>query len=499
MHRWAGLVSSWAIYTMTLTGTLAVFDTELTRWMQPQTATVPARSMATPAALEQARQMLAQDDANGLPPAFLRLPGPRDPTLRIERFDGHAFSGPVLDPRDGHVITAPRTEGGTFFFDLHYSLRVPRPWGQRLVAAFTFVFAIELLGGILIHLARVIPDYFTLRLRAALPRFLLDVHVLTGTAVLPFHVMVTYTGLILAAGNALPVLGRAGETPPPRPTVAAHWAPTTPLAPLLEQTRALSGHEPEHLRFSPGQVAVFATRPGSLALDRVSIPFDATTGRVLGPPAGPGAPRPDLAQQATALAHGLHMGRTMEPTLRWFWFVGGLASTAMVATGLLFYTARRRASAASGPAVVFERLNAGVLTGLPCACLVYLYLNRLAPPAGPAWPNVEVGGFFATWLGCVVLSSLVAPRQGWRAILAGIALMGLATPVLDMATAPDARAEFSTSFGLFAGVDGLCMLAGIVAGAIAVYGPRLGRARHGKNRQGHAPAPAEASHKKAGP
>ncbi|MFT9386670.1 MAG: hypothetical protein ABF577_06765, partial [Acetobacter sp.] len=406
-----------------------------------------------------------------------------------------------------------------------------------------------------------------------------------------------------------------------------HWAPSPPLAPLLEQAHALTGHDPEHLRFSPGQVAVFAVRPGSLTMDRVSVAFDATTGHVLAPPdraggkktatpkpetpqAGPDSPgtarpataqrdapegdatgshsartdsagpdsalsgaavegaggsgtvmprsgasdsappgsasphsrrsgstssastsstttssggagaeraitgsapraggssadiphaggahaghvsaggdrgrattpasaKPDLAQQATVLAHGLHMGRTMEPTLRWLWFVGGLASTIMVASGLLFYTARRRASAASGPAVVFERLNAGVLTGLPCACLMYLYLNRLAPSAVSAWPDIEVGGFFATWLGCVLLTSIAAPRRGWRIVLATTALMGVATPLLDLASAADIRAEFSTAFGVFAGVDGFCVLAGLMAGILALYARHPGRA-----------------------
>ncbi|MCP1227415.1 PepSY domain-containing protein [Acetobacter fabarum] len=79
LHRWAGLVSGWAAFAIFLTGTLALFDTELTRWMQPETAIIPDKTSLTPTAIEHAQQILRDDERAGAPPSFLLLPDARTP------------------------------------------------------------------------------------------------------------------------------------------------------------------------------------------------------------------------------------------------------------------------------------------------------------------------------------------------------------------------------------------------------------------------------------
>lgn len=36
LHTWAGLLVSWILFVVLFSGTVAVFDKELTRWMTPQ-------------------------------------------------------------------------------------------------------------------------------------------------------------------------------------------------------------------------------------------------------------------------------------------------------------------------------------------------------------------------------------------------------------------------------------------------------------------------------
>ena len=36
LHRWAGLLLGWLLFAIFLTGTLTVFDKEITWWMQPE-------------------------------------------------------------------------------------------------------------------------------------------------------------------------------------------------------------------------------------------------------------------------------------------------------------------------------------------------------------------------------------------------------------------------------------------------------------------------------
>ena len=42
LHTWSGLIFGWALFAMFLTGTLAFFRPEITRWMQPEIQVRPA-------------------------------------------------------------------------------------------------------------------------------------------------------------------------------------------------------------------------------------------------------------------------------------------------------------------------------------------------------------------------------------------------------------------------------------------------------------------------
>jgi uncharacterized iron-regulated membrane protein len=36
IHSWSGLLFGWLLFTVFLTGTLTIFDNEITYWMQPE-------------------------------------------------------------------------------------------------------------------------------------------------------------------------------------------------------------------------------------------------------------------------------------------------------------------------------------------------------------------------------------------------------------------------------------------------------------------------------
>lgn len=446
LHRWAGLVCGWLSFVIFVNGTLCLFDTEITRWMQPETAAVP-RVPASDAALEAARRMLLADEKAGRPQSFLLLPSARDPALRVEHFEGHSFQGPVLDPRDGRIIPARRTEGGALFFDLHESLRLPAPWGERVVAVVTFVFALLLVSGVLLHLRRLIPDYFTLRLRASSARFLLDLHVLTGTAVLPFHLMIAYTGLLLLDQNALPLL--PAHEPAPAAVSAVtngetgappHWAPAAPLGPMLRAVRARGAGEPRYILFPPGSSVIYGARENVLSME-APVTFDSATGQER-----PAAPSFGGLAVLGGEVEGLHLARSFSTGMRWLWFAGGAAASVLIASGMIFYAAR-------SPGSLVARLNAGVMGGLVAAAIGYLWANRLIPASWPGRSGGEIGAFFLVWGLC-----LLPAASGRRRVPPGIvALLGLGLPLLDLATGPGPH-------GVFLAVD----LTGAAAGLFAL-------------------------------
>ncbi|NSL93083.1 PepSY-associated TM helix domain-containing protein [Acetobacter syzygii] len=456
MHRWAGLVTGWFAFAIFFTGTLALFDTELTRWMQPETAIVPYNSQLTTQALERAQQLLYEADKAGSSPSFLLLPEPRDPTLRILHYDGHKFVGPILDPSTGKSIMARNTEGGSFFFTFHYTLRIPSPWGERVVAGIAFAFAAIMLSGILLHLKRLMPDYFTLRLQASLPRCLLDLHVITGSAMLPFHIMIVWTGLLLTAENALPIIQSSATVPTAQTTITTapvHWSPHASLALMIQKAQTSLGRPPSYVLFDDEKTTISAIRHNSLNANDSTVVFNSLTGQFLSKT----APASDL-EDIYYVMSGLHISRSMGFLLRWIWFVGGTVSTIMIASGLVYYTAKQKKHTQPTFCLV-QRLNIAVMGGLVCSSLSLFVSNRLLPAHWQVRSSAEIWVFFSVWASCLLLC-LIAPTQKSRQIITwAIGLAGFSLPAIDFIAVPLAQWEST----LHLTINGFCALAGLIA------------------------------------
>ncbi|MCP1211659.1 PepSY-associated TM helix domain-containing protein [Acetobacter okinawensis] len=456
LHRWAGLVTGWFAFAIFLTGTLALFDTELTRWMQPETAIVPENAQLTSSAMEHAQHILLESEHAGASPSFLLLPDTRDPTLRILHYDGHNFVGPVLDPRTGEVLHPRQTEGGAFFFTFHYTLRLPDPWGARVVACAAFAFAVLVLSGVLLHLKRLIPDYFTLRLQAALPRCLLDLHVLTGSAMLPFHILITWSGLVLTAENALPLIHFSHASASTQQSSVAQpippWAPRAPLNAMLQQARSHLNYAPSYVMFDGNETTFSAIQHNSLNANDLSVVFNSQTGEFT----NKAAPATKL-EDAFFILNGLHIARSMGSTLRWLWFCGGLASSIMIASGLIYYTARQKKHTTS-TLYLAQRLNVALLGGPLCACMGFLLCNRIIPDLWPARASLEVEGFFCIWACCGLLAIAYPSYKSWKILCWAMGIIGLGVPVMDALVVP--LATLGTA--LHVSINSLCALTALL-------------------------------------
>ncbi|MDG6094622.1 PepSY domain-containing protein [Acetobacter sp. AN02] len=434
-HTQAGIFLGWLTFIIFLAGTLSLADVELTRWMQPETAVIPDGAVLSDAALDRAVQILREDEKAGRPRSFIRLPEPRDPALHILHFNGHAFTGSVIDPRDGRTVPARDTEGGVFFFNFHYTLRLPYTIGEPLVSFITLATGLMILSGVLLQIGRMIPDYFTLRLKASRPRFLLDLHLLSGTVMLPFHIIITWTGLVLMTGNAFPFI--PVRLPHRPPQVSGSFVPAASLGPVLREFRQRSGNAPGYIIFSPGKITVYGLGSGEISAVREPLDFDGRTGRLL-----PGDTKPaGLTDGITRLAWGLHLARNMGTVLLCLWFTGGVLSTVMIASGLIYYTTlRRRRNVSSAPGVA-ERLCPGAVGGAVVAFFVYLLLNHTLPADMPGRRGFETNGFFLAWVMCclagflpfarVVAGRFVWSRLVWQAVLALAGITGLCVVVSD--------------------------------------------------------------------
>ena len=483
LHTWAGVVAGGLLFAVFWSGTLSVFDREIDRWMMPATRLA---APAPPVSLDKAAAAVAS-----LIPAHatqwrLDLPTPRAPLLRFSYRDGAGNVTPRdLDPASYALIPDQGTKGGTgFIFPFHYSLHLT--WmnlGEWLVGFAGMALLVLLVSGVVIH-KKLFSQFFTFRPKQRLQRSALDLHNLTGVLGLPFYFMMALSGLIILitvyfpqahvgayggstkakAAYTAEAQGRYTRAKANRPGVLASLD-----AMAARAEREWRGGRPYFVRvWQPGDANSYVELRRSYAHDITmnldQIYFDAATGTVLH--------RFQAAPVVTAqrFIAGLHFIQFEHWTLRWLYFLAGLAGCVTIATGLLFWLETRRARHAkkglAGVRVV-EGLAVGSVTGIIIATLTFFIANRLLPlgvgVAGQGRAALEMGAFYLAWAACFI-HAWVRPRLAWRAQVRLIGALALACVLLNAATTGDHlfRAVGSGRRAV-AGVDVMLLLLAVLA------------------------------------
>ena len=129
LHTWSGLIFGWALFAMFLTGTLAFFRPEITRWMQPE---IQVQSAPAQQAVATAQRYLSEHavDAKRW---FITPPTDREPLILLlyqtpkPKPGERGFVRVKLDPQTGQAVTARETRGGDFFYRFHFELEIGFP------------------------------------------------------------------------------------------------------------------------------------------------------------------------------------------------------------------------------------------------------------------------------------------------------------------------------------------------------------------------------------
>lgn len=452
IHTWLGLLAGWILFAMFLTGTASYFRPEITRWMQPELR--PA-AVSQQRALESAVAYLRSttpDDAQW----SIFLPDERTTETRVfararPNPDPKAPPAPrrpelKLDPATGMPLAARDTRGGEHFYRFHFQLQIPHPWGRWLAGLCAIFMLAAIVSGVVTH-KRIFVDFFTLRWGKG-QRSWLDAHNVSAVLALPFHAMITYTGLITLVLMYMPWPIAANYRTPtdfaveaygrePEDEATGRHPPLAPVGPMLAaSSRVWSGGTARTIIIrNPGDAAATVTINRSpadgLNARSASITYSGVTGGKLSasPPAGP-------ALNTAGVMLGLHLGHFAGPVLRWTYFLLGLTGTAMVGTGLLLWTAKR-AKPAGRPFLglrIVQRLNVGAIACLPAGMAAYLLANRLIPADLAGRAAMEVAAMFWVWFGMAALSCLRPIGRAWTETLACSAIAFAAIPWVNMAT-----------------------------------------------------------------
>ena len=406
LHTWASLILGWLLYAIFLTGTLSFFQNEITVWMKPEFhQSVPPKTQ-----IEQTRVALAylqqhHPDAGSW---AIQLPNSRQNTttltIRSAGEDPRARRGGTrvtIDSATGEVLQARETRGGSFLYRFHFELYgLPRIWARWMVGIATLLMLVAIISGVITH-KKIFKDFFTFRPGKG-QRSWLDAHNATAVFALPFHIMITFSGLLLLLFTLMPwgvnqIYENRGaflqdqrkslvqdnsiqaesreshsESKERRPQAerenrgergemsarsegrrsrdemqAAPPAPSTDLNPILATAKkewknnpvgTITIIQPNTVK---AEIELRALNGVSVAYRNVypSLAFNGVTGDL--EPDQTTLKMPSVANGIYNVFTTLHEARGVDLALRWLLFMSGVVGTLMIATGLILWCVKR--------------------------------------------------------------------------------------------------------------------------------------------------------------
>jgi uncharacterized iron-regulated membrane protein len=485
LHTWSGLLLGWLLFAVFLTGTLSYYRAEISQWTRPELHSAADSDVAALSAVQYLQQI-----GQGASRWLIDLPGTRNVATHIAVWrDRDAtplnlprFQRAMLDAASGELSAARDTYGGDFFYYFHFDLQMPGAVGRIIVGVAAMAMLVAIISGVITH-RRIFADFFTFRPGKA-QRSWLDAHNATGVLALPYHLMITYTGLLTlmflylpwglerAYGNsraAFHAEASRGIAVPPAAGVAAQLVDPAPL--LAHAKMHWQGESVGRINIywpqdANARIELIAADDGHVSHYRGRMVFDGISGVLL--------ETDDTLSWAAATEramYGLHLGRFGGPVLRALFFVSGLAGTAMVGTGLvLWLVSRRRKGAVHFGIHLVGRLNIAAIAGLLVAVAAFFWANRLLPVGMTERADREGLCFFVAWALMLLHASLRSEAKAWREQLWAAAALFLLLPVLN---------TFTTSRHLFtslpagdwplAGIDLGMGVTGLLCGRLAWY------------------------------
>jgi uncharacterized iron-regulated membrane protein len=403
LHTWIGLVPSWILYFMFITGSVGYFNSEITYWMEPE---VPYfNEMASQAEMLTMAEQRLKKLAPNANEWYIGFPSERNNSFMIsweqalsedeinnlndeekEAREQEINGEELLNPQTGLPLqyldgakAARDTGGGNDLYVMHYALKyLPDNVALYLVIFCTLFMLVAIITGIIIH-KQIFKDFFTFR-QGKKQRSWLDMHNISAVFTLPFQLMITYSGLLFFIGSLFPLLefspvavvgfdlpnmvqsqGDTEKMSPKnkqvldlvlkevfnqdQPTVATGISvPTVPLNTLLTE---LKTHQPDQ-KISYITVDNFNDKNAEISIyinveNRVNNTIEAFTYQgVSGKLISSPSNKGFSATELKSTILNLHEGNFSPILLRWLYFFTGLMGAAMIATGSTLWVAKRR-------------------------------------------------------------------------------------------------------------------------------------------------------------
>jgi uncharacterized iron-regulated membrane protein len=459
LHTWVGLVVGWVLFFMFLTGTMGYFYQEITRWMEPERPFIEHN--LTNEQLIDIAQTYYDKHGNGVSEWDIILPTERDQNLRVgwrapkkEGEKRSRYKTRVLDPNTGEQVESRATGGGRLLYRMHYRLHyISTDISYWLVGFCTMLMLLAVITGVVIH-KKIFTDFFTFRAKKGLPGWL-DIHNVLSVIALPFHFMITYSGLIFFLFTYMVLSTDLQTSEEEYDAMRTEIYPRTahldsanidkkmlPISSVYQEIKPL--WQEDELKY----VTIFAANDVNAQVLFVRKETDITynpgdeimvnghTGNVMA--------QATKDYTGAGMVHNgfisLHEGQFANTLVRWIYFITGLIGTAMIASGLILWTTKRKPKQmkqANGPDFGYrlvEQLNIGTIVGLPIAIAMYFYANRLLPVELVDRREWEAHVMFISWALLLLYPAFRPAMKAWSEQLLLAAGLFMALPIVNALT-----------------------------------------------------------------
>ncbi|MGO2012380.1 PepSY-associated TM helix domain-containing protein [Pseudoalteromonas undina] len=449
LHTWVGVVAGGLLFAIFLTGTLAYFNNEISAWMQPEVQ----QYSSTVNAVDHAQSYLNEHASNSKRWTIM-LPTDRfsPPTLywRDPKIKGRGLKTAQLN-ENGEKITARNTRGGSFLYRFHFDLHyMPAFYARWLVGICAMFMLVGIISGIIIH-KKIFKDFFTLQFNKGNKSWL-NGHTVTSVLALPFHLMITYTGLVTLmfmylswsmslAMNDSSDYFKAINGKSSIPKASGINKEMQPISQLYLNAKSQLGDSAftfitiNHPNDENASAVFTEGTTKYLIPEHRTLIYSASTGELI---ANNKITNTGELTRRTMIS--LHSGRFATSPVRWLYFISGVMGSIMIATGLILWSEKRKKSSlkkgSSFGHHLVDYLNIVFLLGLPIALAFFFTANRLLPLDLTERANMEVHCFFFGWLLTVLYALFRGVKRSWKELTLYAGALFLLLPVFSLITSP---------------------------------------------------------------
>ena len=488
VHGWSGVILGLLLFTVVITGTVAVFADEIARW---------SAGSSSERGIDRPIDGIIRDLAEKLPLFYLddiavwktdagdlmaffhshaENPATGEPDEYGAMFRVDPASGAVLDRNEGFMWKQPRAWDPSalrhFLVDLHVQLYLPRPWGLIVTGVLGLLMMAAAVTGFLMH-RHMIRDLFVAERPGARLVSARDRHVLASSWSLPFAIILAFTGSFFSFATTVsfPIVAQVAFGGDREAMASTLFEP-----PVVEDTRRVRAADLDAIRAKAldevgGPLTFVSIHHYGRADSRIHVwhaaddgrlgftqtVFDGASGAFLGikPQVGNS---PSTGNTIRTLMWPLHVGDFAGLVSKAVWGALGATTGFVILSGLRLWVRRREA-------VPLWRRFGRALTvtslGLPVAMLASAWAYFLALPAADPFFWTPLG-FLAGAVACIVLGLRVATEDRLRALFWRILTWAcLLLPPLRLATGGTSWAEaLARGHGEVLSIDLLLLAAG---------------------------------------